>query len=192
MATPWVASRERAPASSPTLKRSVLSPRASRVCESPPLTYVEVEVIARLSHPTESLETVLQMAVAGQFWGPKAQNYAVDAGRRAWKRHRRLGGDELSELLAGYHDGVLINDLADTFAIHRNTVLSLAKRAGAAERYRVIDRQLDEAWNLYEHGWSVAAIGDEFGVDPSTVWRAFQRAGLPLRQPWERHQLNEE
>jgi transposase-like protein len=126
------------------------------------------------------------MAVAGHFWGPEARDDALEASRRPWKRHRRLGGDEVSELLAGYRAGVPVNDLADTFAIHRSTVLSLARRAGAAERYRLIDRNLKNAWHLYEQGWSVAAIGSEFGVDPSTVWRAFQRAGLSLRQPWER------
>jgi DNA-directed RNA polymerase specialized sigma24 family protein len=126
------------------------------------------------------------MAVAGQFWGPDAPNDAVDADRRPWKRHRRLGRDELSELLAGYRAGVPINDLADTFAIHPNTVLSLARRAGADERYRLIDRHLDEARSLYEHGWSTARIAEQFGVDSTTVWRAFRRAGLPLRKPWER------
>lgn len=145
-----------------------------------------VDLMTRLSHPKESLEAVLEMAVAGHFWGPEARNVAVDAGRRPWKRHHRLGRDELSGLLASYLAGVPINDLAETFAIHRNTVLSLARRSGAAERYRLIDRHLDEARSLYEHGWSTARIAEHFGVDSTTVWRAFRRAGLPLRKPWER------
>jgi DNA-directed RNA polymerase specialized sigma24 family protein len=99
---------------------------------------------------------------------------------------RRLAGDELSELLTSYRDGIPINDLAETFAIHRNTVMTLAKRAGAAERYRIIDRNLDDAWSLYERGWSTARIGEHFGVTSTTVWRAFQRAGVRMRKPWER------
>src|SRR5438105_1280711 len=103
----------------------------------------QVELMTRLSHPRESLEVVLAMAVAGQIWGPEARSDAVDLLRRPWKRHRRLGGGELSELLAGYRAGVPVNDLADTFAIHRNTVLGLARRAGVAQRYRLIDRHFD-------------------------------------------------
>jgi DNA-directed RNA polymerase specialized sigma24 family protein len=148
---------------------------------------ISVDLMTRLSHPRESLEVVLAMAVAGQFWGPEARSDAVDLLRRPpWKRHRRLGGDDLSELLAGYRSGVPVNDLADTFAIHRNTVLALARRSGVAERYRLIDRQLDEARSLYEQGWSTARIGEHFGVDSTTVWRAFRRAGLTLRNPWAR------
>ena len=37
-------------------------------------------------------------------------------------------------------------------------------------------RQVDEATQLYEQGWSVARIGHHIGVDGSTVWRVL-RAG---------------
>jgi IS30 family transposase len=41
--------------------------------------------------------------------------------------------------------------------------------------------QLAHATDLYRQGLSAAAIGGQFGLDPSTVSRRLKRAGVVLR-----------
>ena len=48
-------------------------------------------------------------------------------------------------------------------------------------REPAVPLQLDEATRLYEQGWSLARLGDRFGVDAETVRRALRKAGIPLR-----------
>jgi hypothetical protein len=45
--------------------------------------------------------------------------------------------------------------------------------------------QVGESVRLYRKGWSVARIGESFGVDGTTVWRSLQRQGVAMRKPHE-------
>lgn len=54
-------------------------------------------------------------------------------------------------------------------------------RLGAESRRGIVDRRIDEARSLYEAGRSLAQIGKQYGVYPSTVRDALRRAGVPMR-----------
>ncbi|MGQ0776414.1 MAG: helix-turn-helix domain-containing protein [Pseudonocardiales bacterium] len=41
--------------------------------------------------------------------------------------------------------------------------------------------QLDEAVQLYREGWSLARIGEQMGVDPTTVLTRLRERGLRRR-----------
>lgn len=97
------------------------------------------------------------------------------------KRVRRLTSGEVDDLLALHATGVMINDLAVVFGISRTTVMSDLDRAGVERRTGIIERHLEQAEQLYASGWSLAKVGKHFNVNAGTVWRAFRRAGVPMR-----------
>jgi hypothetical protein len=48
-------------------------------------------------------------------------------------------------------------------------------------RIGVVTRQLSKAKQLYEEGWSLARIGEHFGVHGETVRKALIAAQIPIR-----------
>ena len=100
---------------------------------------------------------------------------------RSRQFQRRLDDQELAQLLAAYERGVIIDDLATMFDIDRTTVMANLSRLGAESRRGIVHRRIDEARALYEQGWSLARIGDHFGVHAETVRLALRRAGVQAR-----------
>jgi len=54
-------------------------------------------------------------------------------------------------------------------------------RRDGSERPKLVDAALHEAIRLYGQGWSLARVGDHFGVGGETVRRALRLAGVPVR-----------
>jgi IS30 family transposase len=94
--------------------------------------------------------------------------------------HRLLPA-EIRALLDAYTAGTLIEDIARQFSVHPTTVHAIIKRRGQATRAGVIDRNLDEARQLYEQGWSTARIGQRFDVAGDTVRRVLRKSGVTMR-----------
>jgi hypothetical protein len=100
----------------------------------------------------------------------------------------RLDGQALAELIAGYREGAKIKELARWFGIHRNTVTDLLVRHGIELRQVGLSpNQVRDACRLYRDGWSLAKLGDKFGVDDMTVRRYLLLADVAIRSPHERH-----
>jgi hypothetical protein len=98
------------------------------------------------------------------------------------QKQRRLGAEEVSEVLKRYQAGETANALARAFDVHRTTIVRHLADARVATRYRILsDADLVEAHRLYEQGLSLARVGEHFGVATRTVLNAFQRAGVPTR-----------
>lgn len=75
----------------------------------------------------------------------------------------------------------MINDLAEMFDLSRTAVMANLTRLGAESRRGMVERRIDEASALYLRGWSLAKIGQRYGVYPSTVRDALRRAGVRMR-----------
>ena len=75
----------------------------------------------------------------------------------------------------------MINDLAAMFGLSRTAVMATLTRLGAESRRGIVDRRVEEASTLYAQGWSLAQIGQRYGVYPSTVRDALLRAGARMR-----------
>jgi AraC-like DNA-binding protein len=99
----------------------------------------------------------------------------------------RLDAEEVDRLLERYRAGTKINALASEFQISRTTVMKHVERAGAPRRRGVILEHLDEARRLYESGWSLAKVGEHFGVDASTVGYTFRKSEVPRHDPHGRN-----
>jgi AraC-like DNA-binding protein len=100
---------------------------------------------------------------------------------------RRLSPAGTQELIAAYRQGAGVKELARRFGIHRETVAAIIDRAGLAPRTRGLSEyQINDAARLYAEGWSLGRLGEKFGVDGTTVWRALLREGVVMRKPQER------
>jgi DNA-directed RNA polymerase specialized sigma24 family protein len=130
-----------------------------------------VELIATLSQ------------LADLVSAPSNQGSALVADPAVFARvHRRLSPAERAELAQAYGEDQTVMALADRFEISRTTVLKVLHNEGVPIPYRKMgSAELDEARRLYETGWSFARVGAHLGVDPTTVHKAFQRAGIPSR-----------
>jgi hypothetical protein len=94
-----------------------------------------------------------------------------------------LGADEVAEVVARYRAGQTANVLAQAFDVHRTTIVRHLEAAAVPTRYRILsDGHVAEARQLYEQGWSLARLGEHFGVATRTVLNAFQRAGVSTRR----------
>jgi DNA-binding CsgD family transcriptional regulator len=96
---------------------------------------------------------------------------------------RRLGPDEVTELVDAYRQGVPVEELAASFQINRTTVLGHVRRHGVPKRNRRALRpdDVDRAAKLYSEGCSAEWVADELEVAASTVRRALKDAGVVLR-----------
>jgi hypothetical protein len=66
--------------------------------------------------------------------------------------------------------------------IHRVTVTALLERHEVElRRSGLVPEVIPIVARMYSQGWSCARLGELFGVDPSTVWRALRVAGVKMR-----------
>ena len=98
---------------------------------------------------------------------------------------RRLGPDEVVELVAAYRECARVEELAASFQINRTTVLGHVRRHGVPKRDRGALRQsdVDRAARLYAEGRSAESVTGDLQVAASTVRHALKDAGLTLRPP---------
>lgn len=99
----------------------------------------------------------------------------------------RLDASATAGLIDAYRAGVRIKDLAGRFGVHRTTVTSLLACHGVELRpVGMSPDQVLHAAQLYRDGWSLARLGEKFGVDDMTVRRHLLLAGVVMRSPHER------
>jgi uncharacterized protein (DUF433 family) len=128
------------------------------------------------SYSNPSLVSRFRDILAGQN-----DNRVSDRSRPSRQIQRHLDPNEVRSLLGAYTEGGTIDDLATAFGIHRTTVLAHLHRQGAPRRSGTVKKSINEATRLYDQGWSLARIGEHFGVDGETVRRALRAAGVTLR-----------
>ncbi|MHB1008163.1 MAG: helix-turn-helix domain-containing protein [Propionibacteriaceae bacterium] len=81
-----------------------------------------------------------------------------------------------------YLAGIAVKEIAATFGIHRQTVREIAIAAGLDPHPRGLHPEdVGRAETLYRSGWSLARIGEELGVNASTVMNVLKRAGVEMR-----------
>jgi hypothetical protein len=124
-------------------------------------------------------------------WADKLDHLSKFAGQRQEPAlHgvvRRLKHDEVSQLVASYEAGATVCQLSTQFNIHRTTVSAHLRRQGARVRLTgMTDEQIAEAASLYKQEWSLAKVGEHFGLNGTTVWRALKAYGVPMRHTYTR------
>ena len=100
------------------------------------------------------------------------------------QRQHRLDRAATRQLVERYRGGSQIKDLATEFDVHRTTITTVLRREQVELRQAGLNAsQLEKARTLYRDGWSLARLGEKFGVDGTTVWRQLLLAGVVMRSP---------
>ena len=108
----------------------------------------------------------------------------VSGAKRAYRPNRRLNRAERTQLAEQYHIGMPALELARQYGINRHTVVKHLKRDGIAIRggqVKLTPDMIERAKRLYVDGQSLAAVGEQLGVDASTVHKALKKAGMQMR-----------
>ena len=94
----------------------------------------------------------------------------------------RLSASNQEELLAGYADGVPVQELAARFQVHRGTVTKLVRQAGLGVRRPAVPEPVrQEAVRLYADGLTLVEVGEQLGINDKTVRLLVIEAGGTLR-----------
>jgi len=126
----------------------------------------QVKALEQLSEKLPRFDTLLPTPVP------------LDRPRRA----RRLGADQIQELIAGYRSGATVYELGAQFDIERRTVSNILHRRAVPMRRRGLSPdQVDHAIHLYNLGWSLARVGQHLGIDHTTVLTKLREHGIPTR-----------
>jgi len=97
---------------------------------------------------------------------------------------KRLSAEELTGFRADYLSGLEILTLAERYGINRDTAICLARRhALPRRRVPMSSTEIEQAIQLYQSGLSLAKVATHFPCNPSTIWRAFKRLNVPMRDP---------
>lgn len=84
-------------------------------------------------------------------------------------------------MVVAYERGATLHALATEFGVHTHTISAHLEHRGIRRRYRLLDEHVDELVGLYESGWSLARIGKQFEVHPSTVLKALRAEDVAIR-----------
>ena len=126
----------------------------------------QVKALEQLRQKLPSLDTLLPAPVER------------DRPRRA----RRLGTDQIQELIVGYQSGSTVYELGAQFGVERRTVSNILHRHGVPMRRRGLPPdQVDHTIHLYNLGWSLARVGERLDVDHTTVLTKLRERGIPTR-----------
>jgi hypothetical protein len=102
--------------------------------------------------------------------------------RPSFKLAQRLAPTVVDELVAGYEAGRTTNELVAQYSVSHGSVVRLLHKRGVDMRNQGLSvEQVEQAVQLYRVGWSVARIGDLFGVDGTTAWTALKKVGVQMR-----------
>ncbi len=94
----------------------------------------------------------------------------------------RLSASNRVALLAGYAEGVPVQELATRFNIHRATVREIARRAGHPSRASEHSQQLrGEAARLYAEGFTLSQVAAQLGIGDEAVRSAVVANGGTIR-----------
>jgi lambda repressor-like predicted transcriptional regulator len=104
-------------------------------------------------------------------------------GRLSNPGQRRLTDTGIDDLVARYEAGSTIEILANTFGIHRTTVMAHLERRGVSRRSpgKLTDEMVAEAGRRYVSGETLAQIAAHLGVAPSTLTRELRLAQICIR-----------
>lgn len=93
------------------------------------------------------------------------------------RQARRLSAEELDSLVAGYHEGRTVWQLAAKFRISRGVAAEHLKNRGVVMRPTVLGAETKRALELHADGLSANRIGKLVGRDPKTVRSMIRRNG---------------
>ena len=116
-----------------------------------------VDLFSALSHPCRGAKRLLELA---RDWPAESQpcQPQEQVQPQLLRTARQLPAAELDHLVAAYHGGATVYELARQFGIHRTTVgKHLRARGVDTTPLALVPGDVPAAAELYRHGWSLAS-----------------------------------
>jgi hypothetical protein len=138
-----------------------------------------VDLIGALSHPSQQVKRLLDMA--GNR--PPEHPLPIVTTSSPIRTARQLFEPEVDQLVTAYQAGATAYQLN----IHRITVGKHLRARGIDTRPPALNPDdLRQAAELYRQLWSLARIANKFQVATETIRTQLIEVGVEMRQPWER------
>ncbi|MBF4563123.1 helix-turn-helix domain-containing protein [Microbacterium sp. VKM Ac-2870] len=93
-------------------------------------------------------------------------------------RARRVSTEETAQLIAAYHAGATVEEVAHQFGMHDTTVSARLADTGVVLRSEVRPNERQRMLELFSEGLSMNQIGRRVGRDPKTVRATLVSAGI--------------
>jgi len=95
---------------------------------------------------------------------------------------KRVTSTEVDELVDAYRTGVGVNELARRYDLHRHTVAKRLQARGIdTNAPKISPHDIRRAADLYREGWSLARLGERFGIDDGTMRSRLLEVGVVMR-----------
>lgn len=134
--------------------------------------------IEALAHPCKAARRLFAMAVT---W-PNELDGSVSRPSSSCRTARPLQPSEVDRLVEAYRAGASVAELAAQFGVHRETAGKYLQARGIDTRDVGFSlEQIQEAARLYGEGWSLARLGERFGVNDGTVRARLLEVGVVMR-----------
>jgi hypothetical protein len=105
------------------------------------------------------------------------QKPEADSWTRPHKLEQRVSSELTTALAEAYRGGETIDELAASFQLARSSVRKLLRSAGVEPRRQPLTpSEVQTATRLYEEGWTLAQLEDEFHRSREAIRRALIRA----------------
>jgi AraC-like DNA-binding protein len=91
-------------------------------------------------------------------------------------KQKRLNEQEIQQIIAGYKNGLSMDELASNFGCYRTTISQKLKAAGATiRRLPPSDNQIAKMVELYQSGLTLEDVGKRIGKSARTVLKYLQK-----------------
>ncbi len=142
-----------------------------------------MDLVEHLSNPSSILSSIfgeLESVNKCPVRSP-APNYKAEGPTQ--QVQNRLTPEQIVELATAYQFGSTVLELAESFGIHRTTVLRHLKyQQVPRRRSRLNQVDIEKTVHLYSLGQSCETIALELGVGASTIRRTLKKTGVELRR----------
>lgn len=128
--------------------------------------------------PLEKLQKLAELAAVA----PADSDADLDETGRSCLVRRRLGDEQVAELVELYRSGVGTPALSERFGISKPSVLKLLHDRGVRMRRQPLTKtQRARAVQLYEEGLAIKPIAEALGSSFGAVHRVLKAEGVKLR-----------
>lgn len=95
---------------------------------------------------------------------------------------RRLGVEQIQQLVVAYQVGVHASELARQYGISKASVFMLLEdQSITLRRRRMADAEIDAAARLYQSGLTLRQVGKQLGRSHDQVREVLEERGVPRR-----------
>jgi len=150
-----------------------------------PVHETVVGPVEALSRPSRPVRRLLELA---DQWSPVAVDDLPPP--PSYRTVRQMSPTDVDELVRNWEAGIGVVQLAKQFSVHRHTVWRHLQARGIDTTEKLSEEELTEAASLYMEGWSLARLGDRYGISDGTVRTRLIEAGVTMRKPWEKRALH--